>query len=241
MSLFRFEHVTKRYTDGDRVCAVLEDVSFEVDVGDFIGIWGKRRSGKSTLLRIAAGFEPPDEGQIFFDGNDLAALSGDERAELMRMEGIGFVASDWRPIVSQEAIDYVALPLLAGGLNLRRARRIAQEHLEQMGVSSCAHMLIERLSIGEAMRVRLACALAREPRLLLVDEPAALPIPSERDDLRVVLRSLGKSRELALVMASEDLGAVAYSRRTMTIGLGSLDSTDKEGEVVSLPVGRRPD
>jgi predicted ABC-type transport system involved in lysophospholipase L1 biosynthesis ATPase subunit len=241
MSFFRFEHVTKRNTDGHRECAVLDDVSFEIDAGDFIGIWGKRRSGKSTLLRIAAGFELPDEGRILFDGHDLTALSSDERAGLLRIGGIGFVASDWRPIVSQETIEYVALPLLANKLSLRRARRVAQEWLEQMGVANCAHVLTERLSIGEAMRVGLAHALAREPRLLLIDEPEALPSPSERDDLRVTLRSLGKSSDLALVIASEDLGAVAYSRRTMTLGSGSLHSTDKDAEVISLPVGRRPE
>lgn len=241
MSLFSFEHVTKGYTDGHRERAVLKDISFEIDAGDFIGVWGKRRSGKSTLLRIAAGVESPDSGRIFFDGHDLTVLSGDKRAELLRMGGIGFVTSDWRPIVSQEAIEYVALPLLADKLNLRHARRIARDRLEQMGVLNCAHVLTERLSIGEAMRVGFAHALTRQPRLLLVDEPAALPVPSERQELYSMLRSLGKSRELAVVVASEDLGAVAYSRRTMTIGSGALYSSDKEGEVVSFPAGRVSD
>lgn len=241
MSLLAFEHVTKRRLDGRRELMVLEDVCFEVDVGDYIGLWGMRRSGKSTLLRIAAGFESPDDGRVLFDGEDLTALSGDARAEVLRARGIGLATADWRPSVSQEVIEYVATALLPDLLSLRQGRGIALEHLEWMGVLNCAHMRTDRLSIGEAMRVSLAQALAREPRLLLVDEPAALPSPTERHELYDLLTSLGRSSGLAVLVASEDVGIVRRARRKMTIGSGALRSMDKEGEVVSFPVGRVAD
>jgi predicted ABC-type transport system involved in lysophospholipase L1 biosynthesis ATPase subunit len=241
MSLFAFEHVTKCYPDGRRLHTVLEDVSFEIDVGDFVGLWGVRRSGKSTLLRIAAGLESPDEGRILFDGQDLTGLSGDGRAELLRAHGIGFVTSGWRPSVSQEVIEYVAVALLPDALSLRQARHVAREQLERMGVLNCAHMLTDRLSIGEAVRVGLAQALVRQPRLLLVDEPAVLPSPTERHELYRLLTSLGRSSALAVVVASEDVGIVRRARRKMTIGAGTLRSMDKEGEVVSFPRGRVSD
>jgi predicted ABC-type transport system involved in lysophospholipase L1 biosynthesis ATPase subunit len=223
MTLLAFEDVTKRHPDGRRELTVLDDVCFELDAGDFVGLWGMRRSGKSTLLRIAAGFESPDEGRVVFDGQDLTALSGDARAEVMRAGGIGLATADWRPSVSQEVIEY------------------AREYLERMGVLNCAHMRTDRLSIGEAMRVSLAQALAREPRLLLVDEPAALPSPTERHELYDLLVSLGKSSGLAVLVASEDVGIVGRARRKMTIGSGTLRSMDKEGEVVSFPIGRAAD
>jgi lipoprotein-releasing system ATP-binding protein len=235
MSLFAFEHVTKSYLDGRRSCIVLEDVSFEVDWGAFIGIWGMRRSGKSTLLRLAAGFELPDEGRILFDGHDLTKMSADDRAGLQRSRGIGFVSSDRRPSVSQKAIECVAASLLPDGLNLREARHIARQQLDRMGVLNCAHMLTDRLSIGEALRVSLARALVGEPRLLLVDEPAALPSPSERQELYRLIASLGCSSTLAVLVTSEDVGIVRRARRMMTIGGGTLRTMDKEGEVVSFP------
>jgi predicted ABC-type transport system involved in lysophospholipase L1 biosynthesis ATPase subunit len=241
MALFAFEHVSKRIPDGRLEVPVLEDVSLEVDEGDFVGLWGPRRSGKSTLLRIAAGIESPDEGRVLFDGKDLTGLSGDERAELLRMRGIGFVSSDWRPSASQEAIDYVAVPLLADSLSLRRARHMARVHLERMGVLRCANLHTDRLSIGEAMRVGLAHALAREPRLLLVDEPAALPSPSDRQELYGLLGLLGRRSSVAVLVASEDLGIVRHARRKMTVGAGKVRSMDKKGEVVSFPLGRVSD
>jgi ABC-type ATPase involved in cell division len=241
MSLFAFESVTKGYLDGRRHRSVLEDVSFEVDGGDFIGIWGMRRSGKSMLLRLAAGLELPDEGRILFDGKDLTELSGEDRAKLLRSRGIGFVSSDWRPSASQTAIEYVAVSLLPDGLSLRDARHVARQALDGMGVLNCAHLLTDRLSIGEALRVRLAQALVSEPRLLLVDEPAILPSPSERQELYALLTSFGRSSTPAVLVASEDVGIVRRARRMMTIGGGTLHSMDKEGEVVSFPQGRISD
>lgn len=241
MALFSFEHVTKRVADGRAELSVLEDVSFEVDAGDFVGLWGSRRSGKSTLLRIAAGLECPDEGRVVFDGHDLTALSGDRRAELMRVGGIAHVCSQWRPSFSQEVIEYVAVPLLADSMSLRQARRVAREQLERMGVLNCAHLPTERLSIGEMIRVGLAQALAREPRLLLVDEPAVLPSPSERQELSSLLAALGASSTMALLVASEDIAVIRRARRKMTVGAGSVHSMDREGQVVSFPLDRVAD
>lgn len=238
MSLFAFEHVTKRVTDGRRELTVLEDVSFEVDAGDFVGLWGSPRSGKSTLLRIAAGMESPDEGRVLFDGHDLTSLSGNQRAELMRVGGIAHVCAAWRPSFSQEVIEYVGLPLLADSMSLRQARRVAREQLERMGVLNCAHLPTERLSVGELIRVGLAQALAREPRLLLVDEPAVLPSPSERQELYSLLASLGHSSAMALLVASEDIAVIRRARRKMTVGAGSVHSMDKQGQVVSFPLDR---
>ena len=241
MSLFAFEHVTKRHWDGRRPFTVLDDVSFEVDAGDFVGIWGVRRSGKSTLLRLAAGMELPDEGRILFDGHDLTRLSGDARAELLRAHGIGFVTSNRQSVVRRDALDRVAFPLLADGLSLRQARRVAREELERMGVLNCAHMPIERLSLGEALRVGLAAALVLESRLLLIDEPAVVLSTSERDELYGLITSFGRASTPAVLVASEDIRIVRRARRMMTLGGGVLRSSDKEGEVVSFPRGRVSD
>jgi predicted ABC-type transport system involved in lysophospholipase L1 biosynthesis ATPase subunit len=241
MSLFAFEHVTKCYWDGRHPFTVLDDVSFEVDGGDFVGIWGMRRSGKSTLLRIAAGMELPDEGRILFDGQDVTLLSGDARAELLRAHGIGFVTSNWKPSVRQKSIEYVAMPLLADSTSLRNARQVAGKELERMGVLNCAHMMTDRLSLGEALRVGLAAALACEPRLLLIDEPAVVLSPSERQELYALIASLGRASKPAVLVASEDMGVVRRARRMMTLGDGVLRSTDKEGEVLPFPRGRISD
>lgn len=94
--LLSFVNVSKRYPDGGREIAVLDRVSLEVEPGASVGIRGARRSGKSTLLRLAAGITLADSGSVCFDGRDIARMAGSERGRLLRGE-IGFMsATDWR-------------------------------------------------------------------------------------------------------------------------------------------------
>ncbi|MGB2711993.1 MAG: ATP-binding cassette domain-containing protein, partial [Conexibacter sp.] len=121
MPLLAFEHVSKRYRDlGGREVVVLDRVCFEIDSGDSAGVWGLRRSGKSTLLRIAAGLEPPDAGVVRFDGRDLTRMSERERARLVRTQ-IGLAPANWRETRNVRVVDHVALPLLSSGASLREA------------------------------------------------------------------------------------------------------------------------
>ncbi len=235
MTLLALDGVFKRYVDGRREVPVLDDVSVEIDAGDFVGIWGVRRSGKSTLLRVASGEELPDAGSIRFDGEETTTMSSNRRSHLHRHGGIGFLSSDWRPARNKPAVDHVALPLLSDGMSLHQARSPAWRALERVGISGCAHIPTERLSNSERIRVGLAQALVREPRILLVDEPAVLLRPSEGVQLYELLHSLGRDLSLAIVIASEDIAPIRKARRMFTIDSGRLRAMDAPGTVVQLP------
>ncbi len=235
MSLLCLEHVSKRFPEGRGQASVLEDLSLEVDRGDFIGIWGMRRSGKTTLLRIAAGRELPDEGKVWFDGQQLTDMSQDRRATLQRRNGIGLLSSDWRPERNKPAVEHVALPLLSDGMSLHEARAPAWKALERAGAAPWAHMPAGRLSQGERIRVALAQILVHEPRVLLVDEPAILLKPSEGVELYDLLRSLTGSGGIAVVIASEDVAPIRKARRLMSLGSGKLRNTDQRGTLLPFP------
>lgn len=102
-------------------------------------------------------------------------------------------------------------------------------------MSEHAHTPISRLSTSQRLRVCLAMALVREPRLLLIDEPAVLPSPMESEELYALIRSLGEQRELAVVIASEDLAPLGGTHRKMVISSGSVRSMDSRGVVVPFP------
>jgi len=235
MSLLSLEHVSKRYLDGRCSLTVLDDVSLEIDPGDFVGVWGVRRSGKTTLLRVAAGVELPDEGAVYFDGNNLARMSADARAKLQRHAGIGLVWTDWRPARNESVIEHVALPLLSDGMSLRDAKEPAHHALARLCIADCAYVSLDRLSRVERIRVALAQALVHHPRVLLVDEPSALLSPSEEVELYELLHSLGADSSIAIVVASEDVAPIRTARRLMSITSGKLRSTDKAGTVVAFP------
>ncbi len=238
MALLAFEQVTKRYRDpGGRELTVLDGVSFEVEAGDSLGVWGLRRSGKSTLLRIAAGLDLPDLGQVRFEGVDLTTLSELERARLVRTR-IGLAPSSWRETRNVRVVEHVALPLLSTGASMREGAVAARRVLERVGATSRADTPVLELSPGERTRVAIARALVREPSLLLIDEPALTPSPSERDELYALLRTLAAEPGLTLVVASEDLAAIRTVRQAMTISDGAVRSSRRGGQVVPFPEGR---
>ncbi len=238
MSLLALKHVSKRYLDGRTQHKVLDDVSLEIDPGDFIGIWGMRRSGKTTLLRVAAGVELPDEGEVCFDGHDMTRMSADARAKLRRHEGIGLVRTEWRPARNKPVVEHVALPLLSDGMSLREAKEPAHLALARLDVSGCAYLSVDRLSRDERIRVGLAQALVHQPRLLLFDEPPGPLRPSEAVELYRLLGSLGRDSKIAVVVAAEDAASIRRAGRMMSIGAGKLRSMDQQGTVVAFPEQR---
>ena len=238
MPLLAFEQVTKRTaeTSGRRL-ALLDAISFEVGRGEAVGLWGARRSGKSTLLRIAAGVEPPDAGTVRFEGRDLTRMSRAGVARILRSR-IGYAATERHATRNEVVVDHVALPALSLGASLREAQIAAREVLERVGAASRADMRMSELSPGERTRVAIARALVRDPVLLLVDEPAATPSPGERDEIYALLRSLARDPELALIVASEDVAAIRTASRAMTLGDGELRSSARAGQVLRFPEKR---
>ena len=233
--LLSFTDVSKRYPDGARTIVVFDQISFAVEPGADVGILGERRSGKSTLLRLAAGLEQPDSGTVHFEGQDMASMSSIQRGRLFH-EAIGLVSPDaWRPTPREPVVDYLVLTLVSYGSPLNAARHEARRVLEEVGVPHCADELVNSLPVVERMRVMLARALIRKPRLLLVDEPAVIPSLGERDDFYILVRELARLNNLTLVVASEEAAALHGATVGISIGGGELSSTDRQATVLPFP------
>jgi predicted ABC-type transport system involved in lysophospholipase L1 biosynthesis ATPase subunit len=238
--LLSFEAVSKSYPDGGREVLVLDRVSLELDAATSLGVYGTRRSGKSTLLRLAAGIELPDAGAIRFDGRDLGSMSAAQRGRLLRGDIAFLSAGDWRATPGERVVDHVATSLGSAGVTIRDARRRALESLERVGVGAAgAEEPTVALSLAERMRVMLARALAREPRLLILDEPALTPNVGERERFLALLRAEARERGMALLLASEEIASLQGVRVLVSIADGELCSTDERGTVIQMPARRR--
>jgi ABC-type lipoprotein export system ATPase subunit len=233
--LLAFENVSKRYPDGARETVVLDGVSFSVQRGAFVGVIGARRSGKSTLLQLAAGIQAPSAGTVRFQGVDMAGMSALKREQLLRGSIALMSLQDWAPSPGERVIDYLALTLGSGGPAVRDARYQARRMLQRLGISGCADEFARTLSIVERARVILARAAIREPSLLLVDEPAVIPSLRERDQFCGLLREIADEQEMTLVIASEESSPLNGAGVLMSIGDGELCSTEERGTVVRLP------
>jgi ABC-type lipoprotein export system ATPase subunit len=230
MSLIELDQVSKRYRSAQRERIVLSDVSLQVQAGELVMVWGARRSGRTTLLRIAAGIEQPDRGSVRFEGKDLA-----EEGEHTLGQGIGYVAKTLRAAEEQGVLEQIASVLLARGVGVARAREHARRALARAGAERCAAMKVSELGGGENLRVAIARTLALEPKLIVIDEPAATVEITERDEILGLLR--GIAGEGAAVLASTgEPDQLAAAHRALTLSDGALKgpSTREPGTVLEL-------
>ena len=235
MALLEITGLSKRFPDGRRELIVLGDVNVEVYENDFVGLWGMSRSGKSTLLRIIAGVEPPDAGSVRLDGTELTELSQDARVRLVR-ENMALAAFGWHSHRNRLVHEHIVLAASADPrVTGKGARAMARRALKRLDVLACAERRLDQLSFDEQIRVELARAIVRSPRLLLIDDPPSLPSPSEDGRLREAITSLGKEAGCAVILASSDLGVIERAERMMSIGSGELRVMDEAGVVVPFP------
>ncbi|MGH8976620.1 MAG: ABC transporter ATP-binding protein [Acidimicrobiia bacterium] len=158
------------YGAGPASVRALSNVDLRVEPGELVAIMGPSGSGKSTLLTIAGTLEAASSGDVFVSGARVGALRAAERAQLRR-RSIGFVFQDFNLLAGLTAAENVAMPLELDGVAARRARQLALEALEQLGVREYADRFPDDLSGGERQRVAIARAIIGDRSLILADEP----------------------------------------------------------------------
>jgi ABC-type lipoprotein export system ATPase subunit len=235
-ALLRIREVSKAYPDGGGKIAVFDKASLEMTAGAHVGLYGRRRSGKSTLLRIAAGIERPDAGSVVFDGEGLNRISGSEHARLLRSRLAYIAVADWRPNPGESIAQHLAISLGGDGRTVREAERRALRELDLVGVGAVqAHSFATRLSMIDRMRVMLARALAREPSLIVIDDPVVTSSAIERDNLYRLLRTVARERGAALLVASDDLPALQGFDVFMSISAREICSSEGTATIVPFP------
>jgi ABC-type sugar transport system ATPase subunit len=233
MSLLELEHVSKRLHRGSRI--VLEDLSLALDAGEMVAVWGERRSGRSTLLRVCAGIERPDAGVVRFAGLDLA-----DRGAQGLGGGIGYCRWNFLAVAEQTVLDLLLAAQYARRVPRSAALRRSGEVLRRVGAESCAAMRPGELDVGEAVRVAIARALTSDPRLLVIDEPTLGVELSERDRILQLLRSLADEGVAVLTSTAEGTGLLGADR-VLSLGSGKLRGavTPKLAPVADLDRRRR--
>jgi putative ABC transport system ATP-binding protein len=214
MTLLALERVSRRYGRSSHERVVLRDVSFELDSGELVAVWGLRRSGRSTLLRVAAGIEAPDTGAVYFAGRKL-----DGGGELG--SGIGYCQRAFRGAEGGIVLDELMVAPLAHGVRPSAARSQARTALERSGAEHCATRGLNELDGAEAMRVTIARALALQPSLLVIDEPTNGVDLIARDGILSLLRSLADEGIAVLISAGEATG-LSGADRALSLADGEL-------------------
>ena len=218
-------NITKRF--GDFVA--LEDVSVEVPAGSLTALLGPSGGGKSTLLRIIAGLEAPDTGEVEIDGRDMTGVTPQER-------GVGFVFQHYAAFKHMSVRDNVAF-----GLSIRRRpkaeiRRRVDELLGLVQLSQFADRYPNELSGGQRQRMALARALAVEPSVLLLDEPFGALDANVREELRGWLRRLHMEMPVTTLFVTHDQEeAMELADQIVVISHGRVEQTGTPTELYDAP------
>lgn len=233
MILLELDRVSRRRSGDARERLLLDDVSLSLDAGEVVAIWGTRRSGRSTLLRVAAGIEPPDSGEVRFAGRDLSGGDGHALGG-----GIGYCRHPPGGDGSQGVLDELMVAQLARGVPRSPARTQAFAALARAGAEHCAAHRVGELDSAERMRATIARALVLGPSLLVLDEPTAGIDLLERDRILSLLRSLADEGVAVLLSTGEATG-LSGADRALSLAEGRLrGSVDPELAPV-VPLRRR--
>jgi cell division transport system ATP-binding protein len=206
--VIRFDNVTKMYPQQTR--PALNDVSLEVDKGEFVFLVGASGSGKSTFLRLVLREEKPSNGRVHVAGKDLAKLSSWKVPGLRRQ--VGTVFQDFRLLPNKTVAQNVAFALEVIGRPRNQIAKVVPEVLDLVGLSDKAGRLPGELSGGEQQRVAIARAFVNRPILLLADEPTGNLDPSTSVGIMRLLDRINRTGT-TVVMATHDAQIVDSMRR----------------------------
>jgi putative ABC transport system ATP-binding protein len=230
-SAIRVRQLTKQYQEGATGTPALRGVDLDVDPGELLMLMGPSGSGKTTLLSIMGCILTATSGSVQVAGREVAGLS-EKQLPALRLEHIGFVFQGFNLFPTLTAGENVELMLDLKGISAARARKRAQELLEQVGLGEKYTSFPADLSGGQKQRVAIARALAGDPGIILADEPTAALDSRTGHNVMEMMSDLAHKRDRAVVIVTHDSRVLNFGDRIVRIEDGTIANP---GETESLP------
>lgn len=168
MPIIRTERITKRYAQGETAVYALNDVSIDIEEGEFVAIVGSSGSGKSTLLNMIGGLDTPTAGEVYIRDSKLSVLKNDDLT-IFRRRNIGFVFQSYNLVPILSVYENIVLPLNLDGI--KADREYINTICEKLKIDQKISQMPNTLSGGQQQRVAIARALSAKPAIILADEP----------------------------------------------------------------------
>ena len=221
MAILETYNLKKIYGCGENEVHALDDVSLEVEQGEFVSVVGTSGSGKSTLLHMLGGLDRPDDGDVFVDGKDIFSL-GDEALTIFRRRKIGFVFQNYNLVPSLNVYENIVLPVQLDGRE--PDRKYIDSIIETLGLTEKLDNLPNNLSGGQQQRVAIARALAAKPAIILADEPTGNLDSKTSQDVMGLLKITGERFSQTLVMITHNEEIAQMADRIIRIEDGKIVS-----------------
>ena len=225
MEFIELRDVRKTYQLGEVEVPVLKGITMTVARGELVALQGASGSGKSTLMNILGCLDRPSAGQYWLDGQEVAALSGEQRA-LIRNRKIGFVFQNFNLLARTSALDNVTMPLAytAAHLSQKECRERGRQLLERVGLGDRLDHHPGQLSGGQQQRVAIARALINAPPLLFADEPTGNLDSRTSEEILRMFQQLNGDDGITVIVVTHDNDVARYAKRIIHMRDGLVEA-----------------
>lgn len=221
-SLIHIEHIMKIYNPGENEVHALDDVSLDIQTGEFVAIIGQSGSGKSTLMNMLGCLDTPTSGTYILSGKDVSHLSDNELSDI-RNQQIGFIFQGFNLIPNLTALENVELPLIYRGMPAKERHDCSLEALRIVGLEHRVDHKPSEMSGGQQQRVAIARAIAAKPPVILADEPTGNLDSSSTKEIMKILHDLHDTGRTVILITHDDQIA-ANAKRVVRIMDGKIES-----------------
>lgn len=222
--IIHLESIVKNYKVGTQIVRALRSVSVDIYKGEYVAIMGASGSGKSTLMNIIGCLDTPTSGKYILNGKDVSRMSDDSLAEIRNSE-IGFVFQVFNLLPRNNALENVMLPLIYSGIRKIQRKVLAEQTLNDVGLSDRMHHRPNELSGGQRQRVAIARALVNKPALLLADEPTGNLDSKISEEIMQLFAEIHRKGN-TLVMVTHEPDIAKHAHRIIRLKDGEVESDE---------------
>ena len=221
MGIIEVKDVCKVFGSKENSNTVLDNVSLNIEKGEFVSLMGESGSGKSTLLYLIGGLDKPTSGNIFIDGKDINAIKEKELAVLRRKD-IGFVFQFYNLVQNLTVEENIMLPVIMDGRKEKDYKDRLEKILKIIGLESKRKYLPSQLSGGQQQRVSIARAIILSPSLILADEPIGNLDSKSGEEVMQLFKTINKEEGITILQVTHSEEAAEYGNRIIRLKDGKI-------------------
>jgi len=229
MTLLQVKHIEKYYGNERNLTKALDDLSFQVETGEFVSIMGASGSGKTTLLNCISTIDTVSAGSIFLENNDITEMPENNLAAFRR-NNLGFIFQDSNLLDTLTIEENIALPLTIRELPQKEVDNRTMEIAARLGIEDTLSKFPYEVSGGQKQRCAVARAVVTNPKLIVADEPTGALDSKSARVLMELLNELNKSLGTTILLVSHDPLSASYAQRILFLKDGKIFNEIVKGE-----------